>query len=92
MYLAEEKRYIPWNGFMFAIQDEVIPTHSYLKYVIRDLPVVTDACGLYGCSLEAVKLLAVLYPKVAHITYKHLHDQVSKVFRQELAKQFQLRE
>ena len=51
---------------------------------------MTDACGFYGSSSEAVKHAAALCPKLAHFTYKHRHDQVSEVFRQEMAKQLQL--
>ena len=38
--------------FLFAVPDEVFPTRCYLKYIIKDLNVVNNACRLCASSSE----------------------------------------
>lgn len=78
------------EGTMLAIQDQVIPTRSYLKAIVRDPGVQDDRCR-YGCQAQE---------NIHHITsgcthfsgtdYKQRHDVVGKILHQELAYQHQL--
>jgi hypothetical protein len=72
-------------GVMFALQDKIIPTCYYLKYIIRDPSIVTDTCRLCGSS-ETIQHVIAWCPKLAQNTYKHQHNKVTKIFHQELAK------
>ena len=43
------------EGFMFAIQDKVIPTCTYLKYIIKNPNIVIDSYGLCSTTLETIQ-------------------------------------
>jgi len=55
---------------MFVIQDEVISTGSYLKYIIRDPNAMTNAHCPHGSSLETIQYVTDSYPKLAQIMLK----------------------
>ncbi|XP_060530462.1 uncharacterized protein LOC132704469 [Cylas formicarius] len=67
------------EGFMCAIQDQVIPTRSYLKHIIKDPTVTTTNCRICGEGHESVEHLIsgcrILAPK----------DNVAKIVHQEIA-------
>jgi len=53
---------------MFAIQDEVISTGNYLKYIIKDPNAMTNACCPHGSSLETIQHVTDSCPKVSQMT------------------------
>ncbi|XP_060525288.1 uncharacterized protein LOC132701424 [Cylas formicarius] len=73
------------EGFMCAIQDQVIPTRSYLKHIIKDPTVTTTNCRICGEGHENVEHLIsgcrILAPK----EYTTRHDNVAKIVHQEIA-------
>ena len=87
MYVFPETK-----GFLFALQDEVNPLHSCPKYIIKDPNVMTDVCHLCGFPSETKQNVIVSCPDLAQLNYKHWHDQIAKVFHQELVKQHLLEE
>lgn len=68
------------EGFMFAIQDDVIPKLSCQKCIMKNLNVVTDACRLCGSTSE---IWDCLWSKTSS-KYKHRHNQVARDFYQVL--------
>ncbi|XP_060534521.1 uncharacterized protein LOC132706940 [Cylas formicarius] len=73
------------EGFMCAIQDQVIPTRSYLKHIIKDPTVTTTNCRICGEGHENVEHLIsgcrILAPK----EYTTRHDNEAKIVHQEIA-------
>ena len=78
------------EGFMLAIQDQVIATRNYLKYFVKDPTVQNDKCR-YGCqTVETIQHVTGGCQAFAPTEYKERHDSVAKIIHQELALKFKL--
>lgn len=78
------------EGFMIAIQDQVIPTKNYLKYIIKDPGVLTDECRMCGRDHETIQHIISGCSCLAPTDYKLRHDQVSHIIHSKLAKKHRL--
>lgn len=78
------------EGFMIAIQDQVIPTKNYLKYIIKDPGVLTDECRMCGRDHETIQHIISGCSCLAPTDYKVRHDQVSHIIHSKLAKKHRL--
>ncbi|GBP07352.1 hypothetical protein EVAR_71102_1 [Eumeta japonica] len=73
------------EGFMIAIQDQVIPTRNYLKAILRDTGVVSDSCR-YGCNaIETIQHITSGCTCLAGTEYIDRHNSVVKMLHQQLA-------
>lgn len=78
------------EGLMLAVQDQVIPTKNYLKYIVKDKAVQDDKCR-YGCqSLETIQHITSACQHFAGTEYKLRHDAVAKIVHQEIVHQLRL--
>lgn len=72
------------EGYIVAIQDQVIPTRNYQKYIIKDSAVLTDKCRMChnntenidhvisGCSTLAPKQYTSRHNKIANIVHQQI--------------------
>ncbi|PZC82879.1 hypothetical protein B5X24_HaOG209322 [Helicoverpa armigera] len=76
------------EGFMMAIQDQVIETRNYRKYIIKNLN--NDICRKCNSAAETIQHITGACKSIAQTDYKHRHDQVANVIHQKLAHQYKL--
>ncbi|CAH2094526.1 unnamed protein product [Euphydryas editha] len=71
------------EGFVCAIQDQVVKTNNYRKHILKDgTPDFCRACRHPGESLRHVLSGC---SALANTEYLHRHNQVAKILHQELA-------
>ena len=78
------------EGFVIAIQDQVIATKNYLKYIIKDPNVTDDRCRMCGGMSETIQHVISACRVLASTDYTHRHNQMAKVIHQELALHYEL--
>ncbi|XP_050302196.1 uncharacterized protein LOC126740283 [Anthonomus grandis grandis] len=89
-WLVSGKMFPETEGFLLAIQDQVIPTRNYLKHIVRDPSVQNDKCR-YGCQTsETIQHIIGGCQAFAATEYKERHDSVGKILHQELAMKLEL--
>ncbi|XP_045503596.1 uncharacterized protein LOC123700429 [Colias croceus] len=72
------------EGFMLAIQDQVIDTKNYRKYIIRD-STSSDHCRHCHKQPETIQHITGACSSITQTDYKHRHDQVAAIVHQTLA-------
>lgn len=89
-WLTSGRMFPETEGFLLAIQDQVIPTRNYLKHIVRDPSVRNDRCR-YGCQAqETIQHITGGCQAFAATQYKERHDSVAKILHQELARKMKL--
>ncbi len=89
-WLVSGQMFPETEGFLLAIQDQVVPTRNYLKYIARDVSVVDDNCR-YGCrTTETIQHITGGCQVFSGTEYKLRHDAVAKIVHQELAIKLEL--
>lgn len=74
------------EGFMVAIQDQVIATKNYLKYIVRaDLE--SDQCRRCRQQPETIQHITGACQTLVATEYLARHNQVAKIVHQSLARQ-----
>ncbi len=73
------------EGFMLAIQDQIIKTRNYRKYILHDTTVTTDKCRRCHTDAETIQHITSGCRMLAHTDYLHRHNQVANIIHQELA-------
>lgn len=73
------------EGFMFAIQDQVIATRNYQKYIIKN-NLETDYCRLCNHSSETIQHLTSACPRLANTEYLHRHNLSAGILHQYIAR------
>ena len=72
------------EGFMVAIQDQVVLARNYCKYIIRD-GTEDDSCRRCHTAPETIQHIVPGCPSLAPVEYKRRHDLVAGLIHQELA-------
>lgn len=73
---------------MLAIQDQVIETRNYQKYICHIPNLPTDKCRrCHSCS-ETIQHITGACKSIVQSDYKHRHDQVAAIVHQHLAFKF----
>lgn len=72
------------EGLMIAIQDQVMCTRNYRKYIMRDSS-VEDVCRQCHKSGETIQHITAGCVAITQTEYKQRHDQVAKIIHQKLA-------
>lgn len=72
------------EAYMIAIQDNVLPTRNYQRYVIKT-PNVKDECRKCGEKGETVEHIISGCKTMAGEEYTKRHNSIAKVIHQELA-------
>ena len=70
-----------------AIQDEVIGTRNYRKYIVKDGSIGNDNCRLCGKASETIHVTGAC-EKLVGKEYKERHDDVTKVVHGLIAQQY----
>ncbi|CAG4919909.1 unnamed protein product [Colias eurytheme] len=78
------------EGFMLAIQDQIIDTKNYRKYIIRDSSSRSDHCRHCHKQPETIQHITGACSSITQTDYKHRHDQVAAIIHQTLAYKYQL--
>jgi hypothetical protein len=76
------------EGFMLAIQDEVIPTRNYTKYVMKLPNAPEDICRRCGGKGENISHIISSCPTLANNEYLARHNNVAKILYLELLKKY----
>lgn len=77
------------EGFLIAIQDQVIKTKNYSKYILKE-PLESDRCRLCQQSSETIEHITGGCHVLATKEYTHRHDNVAKHIHQQLALKYKL--
>lgn len=84
-YLTDGYLFPETEGFINAIQDQVIKTRNYIKYIIkRNIP--SDLCRLCNQTTESIQHLIAGCSILAPKEYTNRHDLVGNIIHQELVK------
>jgi hypothetical protein len=72
------------EGFICAIQDQVVATKYYQKHILRNTN--DDICRLCNGQVETIHHVIIGCPVLASTDYKNRQDQVATIIHIELAK------
>jgi hypothetical protein len=72
------------EGFLIAIQDQVIATKNYKKYIMKD-GTTDDKCRKCGVTNETIQHVVSGCQTLAPTEYKRRHDLVANIVHQEIA-------
>ncbi|KAL1446381.1 hypothetical protein WDU94_013936 [Cyamophila willieti] len=84
-YLKAGNLYPETEGFITAIQDQVITTKNYRKYILKER-LENDRCRLCGSSSETIQHLTSGCQTLAGTDYMHRHNLSCKIIYQYLAR------
>lgn len=74
------------EGFAIAIQDQVIPTRSYKKYILKDQSVPSTLCRICQNQNETIEHLLCSCTPLANTDYMRRHNNVAKILHQAIAR------
>lgn len=92
LWLTDGFLYPETEGFYMAIQDEVINTRNYCKYIIKDATIQDDRCRKCGKAPETIQHIIGSCSNLVAEEYKSRHDSVAKIMHSALVKKFCPRE
>ena len=84
-WLTTGSLYTETEGFMIAIQDEVIATKNYRKYIIRDSQLSDDKCRKCKAASETIQHILGGCGVLTQTDYKARHDTMGKIVHRALA-------
>ena len=77
------------EGFLTAIQDQVIPTTNYKKYILKQ-PNIDEMCRRCGKESETIQHITAACEQLAPTEYVKRRDGLTKVTHQKLAEAAEL--
>ena len=83
-WLLNGNLYAETEAFMIAIQDQVIPTKNYIKYVIKDPNITDDKCRRCGNLPETIDHIISGCTSLAQNEYTRRHNNVAKILHMKL--------
>ncbi|XP_044762032.1 uncharacterized protein LOC123319228 [Coccinella septempunctata] len=81
MYLMKGYLYPQTEGTLFAIQDQVVPTRNYSKFILKQ-QLNNTKCRLCDCVEETVQHLSSGCSAIADTKYMSRHNNMGKVVHQ----------
>ncbi|VEN54308.1 unnamed protein product [Callosobruchus maculatus] len=84
-WLQDGQLFPETEGFMLAIQDQVIATRNYKKYIIKDPSVTNDNCRKCHQQKETIDHITSACKTLAGTEYTARHNSVAKIIHQALA-------
>ena len=78
------------EGFILAIQDQVINTRNYRKYIMKDPTVLTDNCRKCNMFKETIDHITSGCKLLAAVDYTNRHDNVGKIIHIALTEKHKL--
>lgn len=89
-WLSLGELYGETEGFMIAIQDQVVRTKNYAKYILGDKSITDDKCRRCFQVPETIQHIISGCKMLANTEYLSRHNQVAKIIHQKLAYQHKL--
>lgn len=86
-WLTEGKLFPETEGFMLAIQDQVLNTRNYRKHIVKD-GTEDDRCRMCNNGTENIVHIISGCQSIAQTEYKARHDNVAKIIHQALARKY----
>uniref|UniRef100_H3B0R3 Reverse transcriptase domain-containing protein n=1 Tax=Latimeria chalumnae TaxID=7897 RepID=H3B0R3_LATCH len=83
-WLQEGTLFPETEGFILAIQDQVVATNNYRKYILKEN--ISDKCRFCGTITESIQHIVDGYPVLSYSEYLHQHNNIAKIIHQQLAK------
>uniref|UniRef100_H3ATI1 Reverse transcriptase zinc-binding domain-containing protein n=1 Tax=Latimeria chalumnae TaxID=7897 RepID=H3ATI1_LATCH len=83
-WLREGTLFPEMEGFILAIQDQVVATNNYWKYILKEN--ISDKCHFCGTITECIQHIVDGCPVLSYSKYLHRHNNVTKIIHQQLAK------
>lgn len=80
------------EGFIIAVQDQVILTKNYQKYIIKDPSITNDKCRRCQIHPETIDHITAGCQILAGTEYTLRHNIVAKIIHQEIANNQHLQE
>ncbi|KAL0892504.1 hypothetical protein ABMA27_015607 [Loxostege sticticalis] len=80
------------EGFLMAIQDQVIETRNYQRYIMKLPNLQTDNCRRCNSSSETIQHITGACKAIVQTDYKYRHDQVANIIHQSIAQKYKLLE
>ena len=77
------------EGFLTAIQDQVILTRNYKKYILKQ-PDTEELCRRCGKESETIQLITAACEQLAPTEYVKRRDGLAKIIHQKLAEATEL--
>uniref|UniRef100_H2ZWF0 Reverse transcriptase domain-containing protein n=1 Tax=Latimeria chalumnae TaxID=7897 RepID=H2ZWF0_LATCH len=72
------------EGFILAIQDQVVATNNYRKYILKEN--ISNKCRFCGTITESIQHIVDGCPVLSYSEYLHRHNNIAKIIHQQLAK------
>lgn len=76
------------EGFIIAVQDQVINTRNYKKYILKE-NIETDTCRKCHRQPETIQHIIGACPTLAQNDYTHRHNQIVSYIHQKLAVKYE---
>uniref|UniRef100_H3AS73 Reverse transcriptase zinc-binding domain-containing protein n=1 Tax=Latimeria chalumnae TaxID=7897 RepID=H3AS73_LATCH len=83
-WLREGTLFPETEGFILAIQDQVVATNNYRKYILKEN--ISDKCCFCGTITESIQHIVDSCPVLSYSKYLHRHNNIAKIIHQQLAK------
>ena len=77
------------EGFLTSIQDQVILTRNYKKYILKQ-PDTEELCRRCGKESETIQLITAACEQLAPTEYVKRRDGLAKIIHQKLAEATEL--
>ena len=82
--MADKRGFVRQNrGFLTAIQDQVILTRNYTKYILKQ-PNIDELCRRCGKESETIQHITAACEQLAPTEYLKRHDGLAKIIHQKL--------
>ena len=88
-WLTSADLFTETEGFLTAIQDQVILTRNYNKYILKQ-PNTNELCRRCGKELETIQHITAACEQLAPTEYVKRHGGVANVIHQKLAEAAEL--
>ena len=91
-WLKRGNIYLETEGFLLAIQDQVIATRNYLKHIIiiKDTSTQDDKCRKYNLTSETIDHITAGCKILAGTEYTDKHNIAIKIIHKALTNKYEL--
>ena len=89
-WLKEGLIYPETEGFAIAIQDQVINTRNYRKYILKDPTLMSDTCRKCNIHAETIDHITSGCKLLAATDYTERHNNAGKIIHINIVKKLQL--
>jgi hypothetical protein len=90
-WLTNVDFFVRTEGFLTAIQDQVILTRNYKKYILKQ-PKIDELCRRCRKESEVIQHIPAACQQLSPTEYVKKHDKLAKVIHQKLAEAAELSE